>query len=245
MRRSALVAAAGCVVGWLSLPCLQERPTAQEVLADVSTAYRNIQAMELSGVATSDEPSQSNETDLPHLFGERDFTAFFSRPSTLLVSLIHRGTEESPPWTYCLALDEQGASTSASVNGHSINSGSVDEALSRAAVVASWVPSILAGLLVDKLANDYSAASLNEAIVASDDLCGGVECWIVRGRWLHRTRLMSVWVAKKTSFIRRVTISSEKSVDKPSIQIDFTSMYVMKPGEKSMTCVFQGGDRAK
>jgi hypothetical protein len=202
-------------------------------LKAVTEFYGRAQALDIIGVVESHlvhEDGSRKEL----LFGRRNFSIFYSAPSTFLFEMIHRGSIDYMPWVYMLMVKGDRASTSASFDDKQIDSGDVSSQLSGAASVASWVPGIFASLLLHNISVTQSLKELKSVQVDGDDVVDGAPCWKLSGRWAVKPRHVTIWVDKAGMYVCRLLMEETTADGVHTYRVDCTSMFVCRENSRVM-----------
>lgn len=241
--RCALMAAA--LVSWMSAQEAPEsdRPTVEDVLASAEAAYSGIDAFAATGRIDSEIVEDDGSTPSA-AFEDREFDVFFARPDTLMIMVIHPGSENyQTPWSWMLNAQGGQANHTSSTSPPTITSATLEAAIGAASSLASHVPSLVAGLLLPEAVSRFRLRDLVKPSLLGEESIGGVTCWKVAGTLPRTNHAVTLWIAQPSGLVCQSTLERREGEALHRDTIAFESVRVRAVGELAMRSVIGGPAR--
>jgi hypothetical protein len=241
--RCALMATA--LVSWMSAQGAPgpSRPTIESALASAEAAYASIDAFTATGWVESEMVEADGRTQ-PDVFGRREFDVFFVRPDTLMLMMVHPGSEEfRTPWAWMLNLQGGQATYTTSTNPPTLKSATLEEGVGAAAALGSHGLNLIAGLLLPEAVSRCRLRDMLEPALVGEESVRDVECWKVKGKFRGLRHAVTVWIAKATGLVCQSTLDRTDGEALRRATIVFESVRVRTTGESTMRSVIGGSSR--
>jgi len=230
------------LVSWMSVQVAPEpsRPTIEGVLASAEAAYASIDTFTATGWVESEMVEADGRTR-PYLFGRREFDVFFVRPDTLMLMMVHPGSEDfHTPWAWMLNAQGGQATYTASTNPPEMKSATLEGGVGAAAAVGSHGPALIAGLLLPEVVSRFRLRDLGEPALVGKESVRDVACWKVTGKFAGLPHAVTLWIAQSTGLVCQSTLDLPDGAALRRATIGFESVRVRTVGETAMRSVIGG-----